>query len=184
MAMINNDWATPQGFYDEVSDAVGGFSTFDPCPYDNDFNQFDGLDYSVKWPNNVFVNPPYDLKNKTEFVERALGELIVSGLCKHVYILLPVSTSTKLFHKYIYPNASEILFLSYRLKFEGINDKNEHVNPRTGINQHLIKDKFKGCVRQVTQGGKFDSMLVHLVKPSRAVHAPKILTNIDQLERY
>lgn len=184
MATINNDWATPQVFYDEVSDAVGGFSTFDPCPYANDFNQFDGLDYRVKWPNNVFVNPPYDLRGKTEFVARALGELEMSDLCRHVYFLLPVSTSTKLFHKSIYPNASEILFLSYRLKFEGINENNEHVNPRTGINQHLIKDKFKGCVKQVTQGGKFDSMLVHLVKPSRADHIPKILTRIDQLEKH
>ena len=40
-------------------------------------------------------------------------------------MLLPVSTSTVLFHEYIQPNAKEIRFLRGRVKFEGINTKGE-----------------------------------------------------------
>ena len=60
--------------------------------------------------------------------------------------LIPVSTSTKLFHEWIKPNASEIEFLKGRIKF-GKRDKNG--------NFYLpLNDKGK------TQSGTKDSMIV------------------------
>lgn len=45
------------------------------------------------------------------------------GKGKVCVFLLPVSTSTKLFHKYILPNATKIEFVEGRIKF-GKLDKN------------------------------------------------------------
>ncbi len=70
--------------------------------------------------------------------------------------LIPVSTSTKLFHDHIKPNAKEIRFVERRIKFIGINSKGEYVN----------WDYWKYCapdgVRQVNNSGMHDSMIVIL----------------------
>ena len=42
-------------------------------------------------------------------------------------LLLPVSTSTKIFHEYIQPNAKEIRFIKGRIKFAGYNSKGIYV---------------------------------------------------------
>lgn len=42
-------------------------------------------------------------------------------------MLLPVSTSTALFHDWIQPNAKEIRFVRGRIPFEGINTKGQMV---------------------------------------------------------
>lgn len=52
-------------------------------------------------------------------------------------MLLPVSTSTKIFHKIIYPNA-EIRFLKGRVKFKGINTKGEYVSNKCGMHDSMI----------------------------------------------
>jgi hypothetical protein len=51
-------------------------------------------------------------------------------------MLLPVSTSTSLFHDFILPNASEIRFVRGRLMFDGINTKGEFVTHGTGRPMH------------------------------------------------
>jgi len=53
-------------------------------------------------------------------------------------MLLPVSTSTKLFHDYIKPNAKEIRFLKGRIKFEGLNTKGEFVNDKSPMHDSMI----------------------------------------------
>jgi hypothetical protein len=63
-----------------------------------------------------------------------------------VLFLIPVSTSTKLFHNYIKPNATEIIFIKGRIKF-GKRDQNG--------NFYLPLNK-KGK----TQSGTKDSMIV------------------------
>lgn len=120
----NNDWSTPQDFYDDLN-KVYNFD-FDPCPLNSNF---DGL--ICEWGQRNFVNPPYSRKLKEDFVRKALKESENGKLC---VLLLPVSTSTKLFHDVILPNASSIKFIRGRLKF----GKNNEV---------------KGC-------GTFDSMIV------------------------
>ena len=57
--------------------------------------------------------------------------------------LLPVSTSTELFHKTILPNATEVRFLYRRVKFIGINTKGEKVENTTGQHDSMIV-VFKG----------------------------------------
>lgn len=83
-----------------------------------------------------FINPPYTRKLKEMFVKRALEESKKGKTC---VLLLPVSTSTKLFHEIILPNAKRIDFVKGRLKFE---QKDEN-----GI------FRSKGC-------GQHDSMVV------------------------
>ena len=42
-------------------------------------------------------------------------------------MLLPVSTSTKIFHEVILPNAKEIRFVKKRIPFEGVNTYGKEV---------------------------------------------------------
>jgi len=62
-----------------------------------------------------FINPPYTRKLKEAFVVKALEESRKGKTC---VLLLPVSTSTALFHDVIKPNAKKIEFVRGRLKFE------------------------------------------------------------------
>ena len=52
-------------------------------------------------------------------------------------MLLPVSTSTKIFHEIIYPNA-KIRFLKGRIKFLGHNTKGEWVTNNCGMHDSMI----------------------------------------------
>lgn len=52
--------------------------------------------------------------------------------------VLPVSTSTKLFHDCIQPNAKEIRFLRGRVKFQGINTKGELVSTKCGMHDSMV----------------------------------------------
>jgi hypothetical protein len=60
-------------------------------------------------------------------------------------MLLPVSTSTKLFHKHILPNAQDIRFLEKRIKFLGTNTKEEYVTTKTPMHDSMIVI-FKGDI--------------------------------------
>lgn len=109
---INNDdnYATPHEFYDALNKRFN--FDFDPCPYQHDLNKWDGLE--ISWGNSNFVNPPYSKKLKEAFIKKGIEEMQKGKVC---VFLLPVSTSTKLFHKYIKPNATEIEFIEGRIKF-------------------------------------------------------------------
>lgn len=103
-----DDWKTPDDFYRRL-DSIYHFD-FDPCPYQA---EFDGL--KTEWGGVNFVNPPYSRKLKEAFVRKALEESRKGKVC---VLLLPVSTSTALFHDVIMPNAAKIEFIRGRLKFE------------------------------------------------------------------
>jgi hypothetical protein len=77
---------------------------------------------------------------KEAFVRRGV-EMQRQG--KTSVFLLPVSTSTKLFHEVIKPNAAEIRFLRGRVKFEGYNTKGELVKNKCGMFDSMIV-VFKG----------------------------------------
>ena len=102
----HDNWATPQDVYDKL-DAEFHFD-FDPCPL---FHTQDGL--VIEWGNRNFVNPPYSRKLKEAFIRKAYEESLNGKLS---VMLLPVSTSTKIFHEIIYPNA-EIRFWKGRINF-------------------------------------------------------------------
>lgn len=142
---INNDdnYATPPELYKELNKEFN--FDFDPCPY-SEGEVDDGL--RKDWGKSNYINPPYsDLKAtgylKSSFVKKAIEESKKGKLC---VLLLPVSTSTKLFHEQIKPNATEIRFLKGRIKFGKLDKNGKFYLP-------LNKDGK-------TQTGTKDSMIV------------------------
>ena len=123
-----DDWATPKEFYNKL-DSVYHFD-FDPCPYQSDF---DGL--TIEWGGCNFVNPPYSRKLKEAFINKALEESKKGKTC---VLLLPVSTSTKIFHEVILPNAKKIEFLRGRLKFERKDENGNFVSKSAGQHDSMV----------------------------------------------
>ena len=142
---LNNhdNWATPKELYDQLHEEFK--FDFDPCPLYADFN---GLE--IDWGERNFVNPPYSRKLKDAFVKKAIEETNKNKLC---VMLLPVSTSTVLFHDYIRPNANEIRFLRGRVKFVGINTFGEEVSNKAGMHDSMIVvfdgREVEGSLREV-----------------------------------
>jgi hypothetical protein len=138
---INNDdnYATPPEFYKEL-DKRFNFD-FDPCPYNEEEIVVDGLE--IEWGGRNFVNPPYSQKLKEAFVRKGVEEMKKGKLC---VFLIPVSTSTKLFHEVIKPNATEIEFVRGRIKFGKLDENGEFYYP--------LNSKGKA------QSGTKDSMVV------------------------
>jgi hypothetical protein len=122
---VDDNWATPAEVYNELK-AEFNFD-FDPCPFQCDTNVFNGL--TAQWGNSNFINPPYSRKLKEEFVKRAIEESHQGKTC---VMLLPVSTSTTLFHDYIKPNAKEIRFVKRRIKFQKKDDQGNFFTPKNG----------------------------------------------------
>ena len=114
----SDNWETPQLFYNKLNDKYN--FDFDPCPINS---EKDGL--LMEWGNRNFINPPYSRKLKESFVHKALEQSIKGKTC---VLLLPVSTSTKLFHDVILPNAKLIEFVRGRIGFIGINSNNKKTN--------------------------------------------------------
>ena len=138
---INNDdnYATPPEFYEALNKRFN--FDFDPCPYCEGEVVVDGL--SIDWGNSNFINPPYSQKLKEAFVKKGIEEMKKGKVC---VFLIPVSTSTKLFHKYIKPNATEIEFIEGRIKFGKLDENGNFYLP--------LNSKGK------TQSGTKDSMVV------------------------
>ena len=160
----NDDWATPRDFLEKeiipIFENNKGKHYFDPCPLNPEFDgffinppyrrklkeskgkhyfdpcplnpEFDGL--NIKWALQNFINPPYSRKLKESFIKKAFEESKKGKLC---VMLLPVSTSTKIFHEIIYPNA-EIRFIKGRIKFLGTNTKGEYVKNKCGMHDSMI----------------------------------------------
>ena len=111
----------------------------------------------IDWGNRNFINPPYsDLKAtgylKRNFVYKAIEEMQKGKLC---VMILPVSTSTKLFHNYILPNITEpAKFVYKRTPFIGVNSKGQYVN------WHLWDKEAPVNVEHVKNAGQHDSMVV------------------------
>lgn len=109
----SDDWQTP-GYIYKPLDAEFHFD-FDPCPLNHDVGKWDGL--KVSWGKRTFCNPPYTFRLKERFVLKAIAE---ARLGKLVVMLLPVSTSTTLFHDIILENTSEpVRFIKRRIRFIG-----------------------------------------------------------------
>ena len=128
----SDNWATPKELYDKLNEEFK--FDFDPCPLNA---EFDGLDPDCIWGNSNFINPPYSRPLKDEFVKHAIAytKEKPERIC---VMLLPVSTSTKLFHQHIKPNATEIRFLEGRVKFLGTNTKGEFVDNKAPMHDSMI----------------------------------------------
>lgn len=129
----SDNWATPKEFYDKLNEEFN--FDFDPCPLNTGeiTPENDGL--LIEWGKCNFINPPYSRELKEKFVKKAIEE---SKKGKKCVMLLPVSTSTKLFHEHILPNQKEIRFIKGRIKFLGINTKGEYVTNKTPMHDSMI----------------------------------------------
>lgn len=126
-----DDWSTPKSFYNKLNEEFN--FDFDPCPFQHDITLWDGL--NVDWGQRNFINPPYSRKLKELFINKAVEESKKGKLC---VMLLPVSTSTVIFHDVILPNKTEIRFVRKRLKFGGINTFGVEVNDKPGMHDSMI----------------------------------------------
>ena len=129
----SDNWATPKEFYDKLN-AEFAFD-FDPCPLNENEITPDKDGLLIEWGQRNYINPPYSRKLKEAFVMKAIEESKKGKLC---VMLLPVSTSTKLFHEAIQPNANEIRFIKGRIKFVGVNTKGELVNDKAPMHDSMI----------------------------------------------
>lgn len=120
-------WATPTEFYEKLDQEF--HFNFDPCPL---HSEFDGL--SIEWNERNYINPPYSRRLKEAFIKKAFEQSKKGKLC---VMLLPVSTSTKIFHEIILPNA-EIRFIKGRLHFEGINTFGDLVTNKCGMHDSMV----------------------------------------------
>jgi len=145
---INNDdnYATPPEFYKELNKEFN--FDFDPCPYNEGEIIIDGL--KINWGFRNFINPPYSQKLKEAFIKKGVEQMKGGRLC---VFLIPVSTSTKLFHKYIWDkienkpkNGVKIRFVEGRIKFGKLDKDGNFYLP--------LNAKGK------TQSGTKDSMIV------------------------
>jgi len=127
---MHDNWETPKELLYYIRNKYfGSKDFFDPCPLNS---KFDGL--NIKWKKRNFVNPPYNRKDKEAFIRKAYTE---NKTGKHIIMLLPVSTSTRIFHQYILPYAN-IEFLKGRVKFKGINSKGEMVSNKCGMHDSML----------------------------------------------
>jgi len=72
---------------------------------------------------------------KEAFILKAVEESKKGKTC---VMLLPVSTSTKIFHDVILPNKKEIRFLRGRVSFLGYNTKGEYTTKGKGMHDSMI----------------------------------------------
>jgi hypothetical protein len=143
-------WLTPLAFYEKLNNRFH-FDDFDPCPPDCDLDLFDGL--KVDWASRTFVNPPYSQADKEKFLYKGYAESLKGRL---VAFLIPVSTSTKIFHELILPNA-KIEFIHGRLRFEGIDRDGNWINPGEGRGKLL---NVPENAPRLKRSGQNDLMLV------------------------
>jgi len=114
----SNEWATPQHLFNKL-DEVHNF-TLDPCSTHENHKcekyftiEDDGLNQS--WEGHiVFMNPPYGRGIKN-WIKKAYEESLKDNT--KIVCLIPARTDTTYWHDYIFPYATEILFVRGRIKF-------------------------------------------------------------------
>ncbi len=121
----NDNWLTPLSVYEPLHKEFN--FDFDPCPYNPGEIVNDGL--KIEWGGVNFVNPPYSPELKKAFILKAIEESKKGKTC---VLLIPVSTSTKLFHDHIKPNATEIRFVKGRISFEKLNEEGKRIKMGNG----------------------------------------------------
>ena len=130
----SDNWGTPKDFYDKLNNEF--HFDFDPCPLNNGEITEDKNGLLIEWGGVNFVNPPYSRRLKEQFVEKAILESKKGKVC---VLLIPVSTSTKLFHEKIQPNAKEIRFIKGRLKFSTFDENGNIYTPKqSGMHDSMV----------------------------------------------
>jgi transcriptional regulator with XRE-family HTH domain len=117
----NNEWETPIGLANVLSEAVGGFD-LDPCAATTDRRKArvkarvlltaddDGL--TARWRGKVFVNPPYG-RGISDWIRKCYHE--AQRGCT-VVGLIPARSDSNYWHQYV-AGQSDVFMLRGRLKF-------------------------------------------------------------------
>ncbi len=134
----NDNWETPDYVLDFVKKEIfNGLSYFDPCPLSEKIGEkyilkFNGLE--IDWGKRNYINPPYNITDKPKFVKKCYDEYNKGNVC---VLLIPATTETNWFHKYIVPYA-KIYLIKKRIMFKGFNSKNEYVTNKTGQSGSML----------------------------------------------
>lgn len=125
----SDEYGTPPSFVRPIAEALGGFdldpaSGAETAPHASTryTEEDDGL--TSEWFGTVWLNPPFSEKER--WLRRARAE-VADGNVETAVVLLPVDTSTSLFHDLVV-DADLIWFKNGRLVFDG-GDR----NPSFGI---------------------------------------------------
>lgn len=108
----SDNWATPEGLYQELNREF--HFNDDPCPMLHDNSELFLSGLAREWGTSVFINPPYS--NPAPFCKKAYEESMKG---KTVVGLLRGDTSTKCFHRWVLGKAQEIRFIEGRVCFNG-----------------------------------------------------------------
>lgn len=117
---IDNKWGTPYDLFEFANHLFGDHdldaaaeADWKMCENFIDEKQ-NALDPNTVWNgSNIWINPPYDIKNITAFVTRAIKE---SKNGKAVTLLLPVKSDQQWFHDLLKEKV-EFVFIKKRVKF-------------------------------------------------------------------
>lgn len=111
------EWATPQAFFDQVSEEFGTFD-LDVCATKTNtkvnrfFSAVDGGGLAEEWLGLVWMNPPYG-REIGRWIRKAYESALLGAT---VVCLLPSRTDTAWWHDYVM-KAREIRFIRGRLHF-------------------------------------------------------------------
>ena len=121
---------TPQRVYDKIEQVWGWKKDdmFDPCPVNP---VFDGL--YIPWKKINYVNPPFEVKTLTAFVNKALKESLIGN---ETIMLLPTNKTDQMWWHRLWQvlNKDDIVWFRGRLKFE--NDKDSSPNAHVLVRVH------------------------------------------------
>lgn len=130
----SDEYATPRWFFDPIAEAVGGFDLDpaagaeepgDPLASTRFTEEDDGLEQDWSGHPQVWMNPPFS--EKEAFLRRFLM-FFEDGEIELGVVLLPVDTSTDLFHELVAAKADYLFFMDGRLSFDGGGGRNRNPN--------------------------------------------------------
>ena len=139
-----SDFRTPKTLFNKLNEKFGPF-TIDLCASSENAKcekYYTKEDDSLKQPWNgvCWINPPYAVPTAKrvkgivdEYIKKGLKEIKENPECKRICFLIPCKTDVKYFHEYIFPNATEIIFISGRPNFEGPHSNSKASGCRTAI---------------------------------------------------
>lgn len=87
----------------------------DPCPLFGHLNGPDGLDRSIPWGKNNYINPPFVLSGIKGFTDRAIEEMEKGN---NSYVLIPWRYFCK-YYNTLASTCTGIIFFGYPVKFKG-----------------------------------------------------------------
>jgi len=130
----SDNWRTPKSVYNPLFDEF--WFDFDPCPFNSGeiLPENDGL--LIDWGHSNFVNPPYSRQLKEAFIKKAFEESAKGKIC---VLLIPVSTSTVIFHTYFWDSENhrakkgvELRYVKGRVRYERCDNNGVWYTPKGG----------------------------------------------------